>query len=90
MSEGTPSSSASLLNTVCRIYSNGSKCTNCELQDSTNRGTNYMPLRPKSNDDNLHKQVALYVNVCLVNHLGTRRIHLTECSDFTVMQRTCR
>ena len=32
VSGGTPSYSASLLNTVCRIYSNGSKCANCELQ----------------------------------------------------------
>ena len=39
---GTPSNSTSLLNTVCRIYSNGSKCANCELQDPTNRGANYV------------------------------------------------
>ena len=49
-----------------------------------------MPLRPKSNDDDLRKQVALRVNVCLVNHLGTRRICLTECGDSAGMQHTRR
>ena len=49
-----------------------------------------MPLQPKLNDDDLRKQVALRVIACLVNHLGTRRICLTEHGDFAGMQCTHR
>ena len=41
-----PSSSVALLNPVCRPLFNGAKCTNCEMQDNTNKGSYYVPLRP--------------------------------------------
>ena len=67
-----------LLNTICRIGNNGAKCANCEMQEDSIRNSYYVPLRPKSNEDHLRKQVALRIKVCPVNHLGTRRIRLTE------------
>ena len=70
-----------LLNTICRIGNNGAKCANCEMQEDSMRNSYYVPLRPKSNEDHLCKQVALRINVCPVNHLGTHRIHLTEFKD---------
>ena len=54
-----------LLNTICRIGNNGAKCANCEMQEDSIRNSYYVPLRPKSNEDHLCKQVALRINVCL-------------------------
>ena len=81
VSECIPTTSVALLNTVYKAYLNGSKCANCEMQDNVNRGANYVPLRPQSNDDHTRKQVALHFNVCPINHLGCRRVRLTECQD---------
>ena len=74
LSRISPSHSALLLNTACRTESNGAKCANCEMQDSLNRGSNYVSLYPKSNDDHQCKQVALRLNVCAINRLGTCRV----------------
>ena len=45
-----------------------------------------MALRPKSNDDYVRKQMALRINVSLINHLGTRKVCLTECQDLIALQ----
>ena len=86
-SNATPSNCASLLNTSCRIELNGSKCTNCDMQDTVNRGSHYVPLRPRSNDDHQCKLVALQLNMCALNHLGTRRIRLVGHKDMISLQR---
>ena len=73
-----PSAAVALLNPVCKSLSNSTKCANCEMQDSINKGAYYVPLRPKTNDDQKQKQVALQLNVCPLNNLGTRKTGLTE------------
>ena len=45
VSECIPTPGVALLNTMCKAYLNGSKCSNCEMQENVNRGTNYVPLR---------------------------------------------
>ena len=51
------------------------------MQEDSIRNSYYVPLRLKSNEDHLRKQVALRINICPVNHLGTHRIRPTEFKD---------
>ena len=63
---------SSMLNTVCKTYSNGSRCVNCKMKNDNTKNSDYIGIRPKTNLDNFHKQVALRINVTLINHLGMR------------------
>ena len=90
VSSSKASPSVALLNTACKTHSNGLRCANCEMLDEVNRNDYYMPLRPKSNDDYICKQVALRINASPINHLGTQKVCLTECQDLIALQHLCR
>ena len=72
---------SSMLNTVCKTYSNGSRCVNCEMKNDDTRKSDYVGIRPKTDLDNFRKQVALCINVTLINHLGIRQIWLCSMPD---------
>ena len=63
---------SSMLNTVCKTYSNGSRCVNCDMKNDDTKNSDYVGIRPKTNLDNFCKQVALHINVTPINHLGMR------------------
>ena len=39
------------------------------------------------NEDHKHKQVALHLNVCPINHLGAHSIPFTDCDDIVSLER---
>ena len=78
-----PSSSVALLNPVCRPLFNGAKCTNCEMQDNTNKGSYY---QPRTNEDECKKQICLRLNMCPINNMGTRKVNLTQFHDLIGLQ----
>ena len=51
------SATVTLLNPVCKPHSNGAKCENCEMQDNVNKGAYYVPLHPKTNDDQIRNKL---------------------------------
>ena len=59
-----------MLNTMCKTYSNGSRCVNCKMKNDDSRNFDYVGIRPKTNLNNFCKQVVLHINVTLINHLG--------------------
>ena len=61
---------SSMLNTMCKTYSNGSRCLNCKMKNDDTRNSDYVGIRPKTNLDNFHQRVALCINVTPINHLG--------------------
>ena len=69
-----PSNHVPLLNSVCRPLMNGAKCANCEMQSSSSKELFYVPLRPRTNEDDRRKQVSLCINTCAINNLGLHRV----------------
>ena len=63
---------SSMLNTMCKTYSNGSRCVNCKMKNDDTRNSDYVGIRPKTNLYNFHQRVALCINVTQINHLGMR------------------
>ena len=50
---------SSMLNTLCKTYSNGSRCANCEMKNDDTRNSDYAGIRPKTNLDNFRKYVSM-------------------------------
>ena len=64
-----PSEHVAFLNPVCKPLMNGAKCANCENYDGAFKESFYMPLCPRTNEDERRKQICLRVNVCPINNL---------------------
>ena len=73
-----PSNHVPLLSPICRPLMNGAKCANCEMQNSSSKELFYVPLQPRTNEDDHRKQVSLRVNACGINNLGLCRVKMEQ------------
>ena len=69
-----PSEHVAFLNPLCKPLMNGAKCANCENYDGAFKELFYVPLRPRTNEDERRKQICLRVNVCPSNDLRLRKV----------------
>ena len=53
----SPSNHVALLNPVCKPLMNGAKCANCDMQIGSSKELFYVPLQPRTNQDDRRKQV---------------------------------
>ena len=61
---------------MCKPLMNGAKCANCENYDGAFKESFYVPLHPRTNEDDHRKQICLRVNVCPINDLRLRKVDL--------------
>ena len=47
----------SMMNVICKSFSNGTRCANCEMQSIEDHGVNYVKIRPKTNEDYHRSQI---------------------------------
>ena len=64
-----PSEHVAFLNPMCKPLMNSAKCANCENYDGAFKESFYVPLRPRTNEDERQKQICLRVNVFPINDL---------------------
>ena len=64
-----PLEHVAFLNPVCKLLMNGAKCANCENYDGAFKESFYVPLCPRTNEDERRKQICLHVNICPINDL---------------------
>ena len=69
------------LNPVCKPLMNGAKCANCENYDGAFKGSFYIPLCSRTNEDEHQKQICLRVNVCPINDLRLRKVDLCKVKN---------
>ena len=82
-----PSEHVAFLNPVCKPLMNGAKCANCENYDGAFKESFYIPLRPRTNEDERRKQICLRVNVCPINDLRLRKVDLCKVKNSKDLRR---
>ena len=76
-----PSEHVAFLNPVCKPLMNGAKCANCENYPGAFKESFYVPLCPRTNEDERRKQICLRVNVCPINDLRLRKVDLCKVKN---------
>ena len=76
-----PSEHVAFLNPMCKPLMNGAKCANCENYDGAFKESFYVPLCPRTNEDECLKQISLRVNVCPINDLRLRKVDLCKVKN---------
>ena len=77
-----PSEHIAFLNPVCKPLMNGAKCANCENYPGAFKESFYVPLHPRTNEDECRKQICLRVNVCPINDLQLRQVDFVQGKEF--------
>ena len=73
-----PSEHVAFLNPMCKPLMNGA---NCENYDGAFKESFYIPLCPRTNEDECRKQICLLVNVCPINDLQLRKVDLCKVKN---------
>ena len=81
-----PSEHVAFLNPVCKPLMNGAKCANCENYPGAFKESFYVPLRPRTNEDERRKQICFRVNVCPINDLQLRQVDLYKVKTYVVIE----
>ena len=65
-----------MMNMICKSFSNGTRCANCEIQLIKDHGVDYVKIRPKTNENYCRGQILKHVNITPINDIDMRKIDL--------------